>query len=155
MWIVLVFLRKNTTIHRNGRNSWTFRFGPFFGLVCRGDSWFMGNVELWERGEEVSLGNVALWDAGKGGQESQNQRCPKEILHFWRRGLETEILSWEMWHFERLWGGLYAPMVYVNSIIPFSEISWGEISTRKFLRINFWNMSSHIQLKIVLELILT
>ena len=40
MWIVLVFLRKNTRIHKNGRNSWTFRFGPFFGLVCRGDSWF-------------------------------------------------------------------------------------------------------------------
>ena len=30
---------KNTRIHKNGRNSWTFRFGPFFGLVCRGDSW--------------------------------------------------------------------------------------------------------------------
>ena len=29
-----------TRIHKNGRNSWTFRFGPFFGLVCRGDSWF-------------------------------------------------------------------------------------------------------------------
>ena len=39
MWTVLVFLRKNTRIHKNGRNSWTFRFGPFFGLVCRGDSW--------------------------------------------------------------------------------------------------------------------
>ena len=39
MWIVLVFLRKNTRIHKNGRNSWTFRFCPFFGLVCRGDSW--------------------------------------------------------------------------------------------------------------------
>ena len=42
MWIVRVFLRKNTRIHKNGRNSWTFRFGPFFGLVCRGDSWFCG-----------------------------------------------------------------------------------------------------------------
>ena len=41
MWIVLVFLRKNTRIHKNGRNSWTFHFGPFFGLVCRGDSWFI------------------------------------------------------------------------------------------------------------------
>ena len=39
MWIVLVFLRKNTRIHKNGRNSWTFRFGPCFGLVCQGDSW--------------------------------------------------------------------------------------------------------------------
>ena len=39
MWIVHVFLRKNTRIHKNGRNSWSFRFGPFFGLVCRGDSW--------------------------------------------------------------------------------------------------------------------
>ena len=39
MWIVLVFLRKNTRIHKNGRNSWTFRFGPFFGLVCRGNYW--------------------------------------------------------------------------------------------------------------------
>ena len=33
------FPRKNTRIHKNGRNSWTSRFGPFFGLVCRGDSW--------------------------------------------------------------------------------------------------------------------
>ena len=39
MWIVLVFLRRNTRIHKIGRNSWTFRFGPFFGLVCWGDSW--------------------------------------------------------------------------------------------------------------------
>ena len=39
MWIVLVFIRRNTRIHKNGRDSWTFRFGPFFGLVCRGDSW--------------------------------------------------------------------------------------------------------------------
>ena len=39
MWIVLVFLRRNTRIRKNGRNSWTFlRFGPFFGLVCQGDS---------------------------------------------------------------------------------------------------------------------
>ena len=36
----LFSLRKNTRIHKNGRNSWTFRFGPFFGLVCRGDSWY-------------------------------------------------------------------------------------------------------------------
>ena len=42
MWIVLVFLRKNTRIYKKGRNSWTFRFGPFFGLVCWGDSWFWG-----------------------------------------------------------------------------------------------------------------
>ena len=42
MWIVLVFLRKNTRIHKNGRNSWIFRFGPFLGLVCRGDSWENG-----------------------------------------------------------------------------------------------------------------
>ena len=33
------FPKENTRIHKNGRNSWTFRFGPFFGLVCRGDSW--------------------------------------------------------------------------------------------------------------------
>ena len=39
MWIVLVFQRKNTRVHKNGWNSWTFRFGPFFGLVCQGDSW--------------------------------------------------------------------------------------------------------------------
>ena len=39
MWIVLVFPRKNTRIHKNERNSWTSRFGPFFGLACRGDSW--------------------------------------------------------------------------------------------------------------------
>ena len=34
---------KNTRIHKNGRNSWTFRFAPFFGLVCRGDSWIKVN----------------------------------------------------------------------------------------------------------------
>ena len=33
------FLSKNIRIHKNERNSWTFRFGAFFGLVCRGDSW--------------------------------------------------------------------------------------------------------------------
>ena len=32
--------QKNTRIHKNGRNSWTFCFGPFFGLVCRGDFLF-------------------------------------------------------------------------------------------------------------------
>ena len=30
---------KHQNSQKNGRNSWTFRFGPFFGLVCRGDSW--------------------------------------------------------------------------------------------------------------------
>ena len=44
MWIVLVFLRKNTRIHKNERNSWTFRFGSFFGLVCRGDSWLVAGL---------------------------------------------------------------------------------------------------------------
>ena len=40
MWIVLVFPQeKHQKIHKKGRNSWTFRFGPFFGLVGRGDSW--------------------------------------------------------------------------------------------------------------------
>ena len=34
MWIVLVSPKKNTRIHKNGWNSWTFRFGP---LV-----WFAG-----------------------------------------------------------------------------------------------------------------
>ena len=32
--------------HKNGRNSWTFCFGPFFGSVCRGDSWFSKVVPL-------------------------------------------------------------------------------------------------------------
>ena len=38
IWIVLVLLRKNTRTHEKCRNSWTFRFGPFFALVCWGDS---------------------------------------------------------------------------------------------------------------------
>ena len=38
----LFSLRKNTRIHKNGRDSWTFRFSPFFGLVCQGDSWANG-----------------------------------------------------------------------------------------------------------------
>ena len=32
MWIVLVFPRKNTRIHKNGPNSWASRFDLFFGL---------------------------------------------------------------------------------------------------------------------------
>ena len=31
------FPKENTRTHKKGRNSWTFRFGPFFGLVCWGD----------------------------------------------------------------------------------------------------------------------
>ena len=42
------FPKENTRIHKNGRNSWTFRFGPFFGLVCRGDSW---RARVAEKGE--------------------------------------------------------------------------------------------------------
>ena len=45
---VLVFLRKNARIHKNGRNSWTFRFGPFFGLVCRGDAGFRLQTAIFE-----------------------------------------------------------------------------------------------------------
>ena len=60
MWIVLVFLRKNTRIHKNGRNSWTFRFGPFFGLVCRGASWIFGPLG------NVNLGDRFLSSAGAG-----------------------------------------------------------------------------------------
>ena len=57
MWIVLVFLRKNTRIHKKGRNSWTFRFGPFFGLVCWGDSW-----HLLQEGRGVTRrGGTCLW----------------------------------------------------------------------------------------------
>ena len=35
------FPKENTpeVTQKGGRNSWTFRFGPFFGLVCQGDSW--------------------------------------------------------------------------------------------------------------------
>ena len=45
-----------------------------------------------------------------------------------------------------------SPWVLLWGVPQFSGI---EISTQNFLRINFRNMSSHIQLKIVLELILT
>ena len=45
MWIVLVFPRKTSRIHKNGRNSRTFpRFAPFFGLVCRADSWITSEL---------------------------------------------------------------------------------------------------------------
>ena len=45
MWIVLVFLRKNTRkfSQKWAKFIWIFRFGPFFGLVCRGDSWKMAS----------------------------------------------------------------------------------------------------------------
>ena len=39
MWIVLVFPKKKARIHKNERNSWTFRFGPFFG-------WFAGRLPI-------------------------------------------------------------------------------------------------------------
>ena len=40
MWIVLVFQRKTPEFTQKwAKFIWTFRFGPFFGLVCRGDSW--------------------------------------------------------------------------------------------------------------------
>ena len=32
------FPKEQTRIHKKGRNSRTFRFGPFFGLVCRGET---------------------------------------------------------------------------------------------------------------------
>ena len=60
-----------------------------------------------ERGGEVSLGNVALWDAGV--PKSEMSQGNVALWDFWRRGLETEILSWEVWHFERLWGGTLCP----------------------------------------------
>ena len=46
------FPKENTpeNSHKNGRNSWAFRFGPFFGLVCRGDSWFLQiqiQMQIW------------------------------------------------------------------------------------------------------------
>ena len=43
---------KSTRIHKNGRNSWTFRFGLFFGLVCRGDSsykWRLIRENAWHK----------------------------------------------------------------------------------------------------------
>ena len=43
--IVLVFLREKHQGSQKRRNSWTSRFGPFFGLVCRGDSWKRGVYE--------------------------------------------------------------------------------------------------------------
>ena len=54
MWIVLAFLRKNIRIHKNGRNSRTFCFGPFFSLV-----WFAGATPETKRSR--CLG-VRCWD---------------------------------------------------------------------------------------------
>ena len=69
----------------------------------------------------------------------QLEHSPELITYF----------NWEM-STGRLSGN--SPWVLFWGVPPFSG---GEISTTKFLRINFRNMSSHTQLKIVLELILT
>ena len=58
------FLRKNTRIHKNGRNSWTLRFGPFFNLVWRGDSWFSFDI-LSDSGQGLGRGTslpFATWN---------------------------------------------------------------------------------------------
>ena len=60
---------KNTRIHKNGRNSWTFRFGPFFGLVCRGDSWFQ-----WNSGEHQKIQVKFSWNS-----RVPFGRCPLEL----------------------------------------------------------------------------
>ena len=84
---------------------------------------------------EISLGNVAFGD-------------------FWRRDVETEIFPGKCGTL-RDSGEDFTPQWHVNSIIPFLESSGGEILTEKVLRTNVSKMSSHIQLKIALELILT
>ena len=84
---------------------------------------------------EISLGNVAFGD-------------------FWRRDVETEIFPGKCGTL-RDSGEDFTPQWYVNSITSFLESSGGEILTEKVLRTNVSKMSSHIQLKIALELILT
>ena len=41
------FPKEKHRIHKNGRTSWTFRFGPLFGLVCWRDSWCKGKILFW------------------------------------------------------------------------------------------------------------
>ena len=79
MWIVLVFLRKNNRIHKNGRNSWTFRFGTFFGLVCQGDSLFsrvLGPLD-WQSGTPKTRNPTAT---DRTAQEAvPPHRCPRTL----------------------------------------------------------------------------
>ena len=70
MRIALVFPRKkNTRIHTNARNLWTFRFGPFFGLVCRGDSWINAHTK--------TAGNILL---GGGGYHPNRNGCHSKFF---------------------------------------------------------------------------
>ena len=70
MWIVLVFLRKNTWIHKNGRNSWTFS-GAALSLVL-----FAGATPD-KRG---SL-NVGAWNPHESGRNLVG-RGPRSDLGF-------------------------------------------------------------------------
>ena len=89
MWIVLVFPRRNTRIHKNGRNSWTLRFGPFFGLVCQGDSWMSKKSRnllpgwSWGRRPHLRL-KMACFPklASKRSQKMLTPRCAPKLLVF-------------------------------------------------------------------------
>ena len=68
---------KDTRIHKNVRNSWTFRFGPFFGLVCRGDSWLqLRSYCLWFVFSTYGGGTVSKTDQTEfldGGNRTQKR----------------------------------------------------------------------------------
>ena len=77
MWIVLVFLRKNTRIHKNGRNSWTFVLA--LSLV-----WFAGATPDWRRKNRFSLKSVYLWEEscrGKGRAAKARRALPPYRAH--------------------------------------------------------------------------
>ena len=95
---------KHQTIHKNGRNSWTFRFGPFFGLVCQGDSWFQkGYVKSppeWVPGDKfLSLPWRMWWNFRKFGEwqilshfpwENMKENLPPKSTEFSTLGVKMQ-----------------------------------------------------------------
>ena len=61
---------------------------------------------------EISLKNVAFDTQGREGQSPKIGDFPRKCSTLRRREERprNRDFPWDMWHFERLWGGLYDPM---------------------------------------------
>ena len=98
---------------------------------------------------EMSLGNVAFRDFWRRGPESKIRDFPRKCgtLRLLEETPRNRDFSWEMWHFERLWGGLYAPMVCQLDNYVVEHFLAVRSQQQKFPQINFWHMSSRVNWK--------
>ena len=131
MWIVLVFLRKSTRIHKDGRNSWSFRFGPFFGLVCRGDSWMLqpwsSALNHVKNGQSAQRGS--FWDGypadirGSFARISRPKTSVRALkilenkhlgadIHDPKARTSTTLRDFQKLRSEKLWAGFSFPMFF-------------------------------------------